>query len=83
MNPGYTTDTYDFKVDDYWLHTATVRWEKGRYSLTAGIRNLFDKDPPKITAGDPLVNTVSNVPLQSGWDFRGRTFFLNARAKVF
>ena len=83
VNPGYTTDTYDFKVDDYWLHTATVRWEKGRYSLTAGIRNLFDKDPPKITAGDPLVNTVSNVPLQSGWDFRGRTFFLNARAKVF
>jgi outer membrane receptor protein involved in Fe transport len=83
VDPSLTTDRVNFSVPDYWLHTATIRWEKGRYSVTAGVRNVFDKDPPKITAGDPLVNTTSNVPLQSGWDFRGRTYFVNLRAKVF
>jgi outer membrane receptor protein involved in Fe transport len=75
---------YDFSVPDYWLHTASVRFEpNNRYSLTAGVRNVFDKNPPKITAEDPFVNTIANVPLQSAWDFRGRTFFVNAQAKIF
>lgn len=80
----YPPEVYDFSVDDYWLHTFSLRYEpNNRYSLTAGIRNLFDKKPPKITAEDPLVNTIANIPLQSGWDFRGRTFFINAQAKIF
>ena len=75
---------YDFSVPDYWLHTASLRFEpSNRYSLTLGVRNVFDKNPPKITAEDPFVNTIANVPLQSAWDFRGRTFFINAQAKVF
>ncbi len=83
INPAFTSAGYNFAVDDYWLHTASLRYEAGPYSITAGIRNVFDKDPPRITALNPLVNTISNAPLQSGWDFRGRTFFVNARAKVF
>jgi outer membrane receptor protein involved in Fe transport len=75
---------YDFSVPDYWLHTASLRFEpSNRYSITLGIRNVFDKKPPKISAEDPNVNTIANVPLQSGWDFRGRTFFVNAQAKIF
>ena len=75
---------YDFSVPDYWLHTASLRFEpSNRYSLTLGVRNVFDKNPPKISAEDPFVNTIANVPLQSAWDFRGRTFFINAQAKVF
>jgi len=80
----YDPAVYDFSIPDYWLHTASVRYEpNNRYSLTAGIRNLFDKKPYKITAEDPLVNTIANVPLQSGMDVRGRTFFINAQAKIF
>ena len=83
-NIDFPTDVFDFSVPDYWLHTASVRFEpSNRYSLTLGVRNVFDKKPPKISFLDPFVNTVSNVPLQSGWDFRGRTFFLNAQAKIF
>ena len=75
---------YDFSVPDYWLHTASLRFEpNNRYSLTAGIRNVFDKRPPKITAEDPFVNTIANVPLQGNFDVRGRTFFINAQAKIF
>ncbi|QNP42684.1 TonB-dependent receptor [Sphingomonas daechungensis] len=80
----YPSNVYDFSVKDYWLHTFALRYEpSNRYSLTAGVRNVFDKKPPKITAEDPFVNTISNIPLQSGWDFRGRTFFINAQAKIF
>lgn len=81
---GYDPAVYDFSIRDYWLHTASLRFEpSNRYSLTMGIRNVFDKKPHKITAEDPLVNTISNVPLQSGMDVRGRTFFINAQAKIF
>ena len=71
-------------MPDYWLHTASLRFEPSdRYSLTLGVRNIFDKKPPKITAEDPFVNTIANVPLQAGFDTRGRTFFINAQAKIF
>jgi outer membrane receptor protein involved in Fe transport len=74
---------FDFSVPDYWLHTLSARYETQRYSLTAGIRNVFDKNPLKISSTDPFVNTTSNVPLQSGFDPFGRTFFINAQAKIF
>jgi outer membrane receptor protein involved in Fe transport len=74
---------FDFSVPDYWLHTLSARYETERYSLTAGIRNLFDKQPLKISSTDPFVNTISNMPLQSGFDPYGRTFFINAQAKIF
>jgi outer membrane receptor protein involved in Fe transport len=74
---------FDFSVPDYWLHTLSARYETQRYSLTAGIRNVFDKNPLKISSTDPFVNTISNVPLQAGFDPFGRTFFINAQAKIF
>ena len=81
---GFPRDFYDFSIKNYWLHTASLRYEpSNRYSLTLGVRNVFDKNPYKITAEDPFVNTISNVPLQSGFDIRGRTFFVNAQAKIF
>jgi outer membrane receptor protein involved in Fe transport len=80
---GFDPAVYDFSVPDYWLHTFAARYEEDRYSITGGIRNVFDKRGPKITAEDPFVNTIGNVPLQSGFDLRGRTFFINVRAKVF
>lgn len=80
---GFDPAIYDFSVPDYWLHTLSIRYERERFSITGGIRNLFDKKPPKITAEDPFVNTTANAPLQSGFDFRGRTFFINVRAKAF
>ncbi len=81
---GFDPAVYDFSVDNYWLHYASVRFEtQNKYSLTLGVRNIFDKKPPKITAEDPFVNTIANVPLQGGFDFRGRMFFVNVQAKVF
>jgi outer membrane receptor protein involved in Fe transport len=40
-----------------------------------GIRNVFDKKPPSISSG--FYNRVGNAPLYSGYDYAGRTFFVN------
>ena len=80
---GFDPAVYDFSIPSYWLHTFSARYEEDRFSITGGIRNVFDKKPLKITAEDPFVNTTANAPLQSGFDLRGRTFFVNVRAKVF
>jgi outer membrane receptor protein involved in Fe transport len=77
---GYPPETYDFTVDSYMTHRASVRYETKRFALTLGVRNMFDKQPPKISTDNPLVNTTSNVPIQGGYDFLGRTFFANVRA---
>ena len=76
---GYTPDFYDFKVGDYLTHRASLRLETERFGFVVGVRNLFNKQPPKISTDNPLVNTVSNVPIQGGYDFLGRTFFINGR----
>lgn len=49
-------------------------------AITAGIQNLWDKEPPLVDrVGVPnRLNAVSS----SGFDFIGRTFFLNTRFKI-
>jgi iron complex outermembrane recepter protein len=76
---GYDPAEYNYNIPDYFLHTASLRYDTERMGITFGVRNLLDRDPPFITHVNPLRNVVGNVPLQGGFDFRGRTFFVNTR----
>jgi iron complex outermembrane recepter protein len=76
---GWDPAEYHYTLPDYFLHTASIRYDTDSFGISLGVRNLLDKDPPQITIENPLVNTVANVPLQSGFDMRGRTFFINTR----
>jgi iron complex outermembrane receptor protein len=72
-------DSYILEVPDYFLHSASVQFNVAEnFELTAGVRNLFDKQPPRISAA---VNTVGNAPLYSGYDYVGRSFFVNTAFK--
>lgn len=73
LNPA--TTQYDLDVGDYWLHNASVQYSGQGWTLTAGVRNIFNEDPPTISAG--VYNRVGNAPLYSGYDYLGRTAFLN------
>ncbi|WP_324807837.1 TonB-dependent receptor [Sphingomonas sp. LY29] len=73
-------DAYYLETPNYFLHNASVQFDIDRYELTLGVRNLFDKAPPRITAIG--FNTVGNAPLYSGYDYRGRTFFANVNFKL-
>lgn len=66
---------YVFDTEHYWLHNASVRYEAKDWNATFGVRNLFDETPPSISSG--FYNRVGNAPLYSGYDYAGRTVFLN------
>jgi outer membrane receptor protein involved in Fe transport len=69
------TSDYDLEVGDYWLHNASVQYAANGWTATAGVRNLFNEDPPTISSG--VYNRVGNAPLYSGYDYLGRTAFIN------
>src|SRR5690606_25041725 len=70
-------DNYLLEVPDYFLHSASVQFNvSDRFQLTAGVRNLMDTAPPRISAA---VTVLGNAPLYSGYDYQGRTFFVNTR----
>jgi iron complex outermembrane receptor protein len=69
------TSQYKFKTPNYFLHSLSVNYEDpvGKWKALVGIRNVFDKNPPKISSG--YYDKVGNAPLYSGYDFFGRSFF--------
>ena len=77
--PGRAS-TYDFKVPSYWLHNASVQFASDDdWSAIVGVRNLFDETPPWISQG--AYNRIGNSPLYSGYDYVGRTVFVNVSKK--
>ena len=68
-------DTYLMETDHYFLHSLSAQYRGDDWSVTGGVRNLADKAPPIISTG--AGTTIGNAPLYSGYDFFGRTFFLN------
>ncbi|MEO6113174.1 MAG: TonB-dependent receptor [Sphingomicrobium sp.] len=72
-------DSYILETDDYFLHSASVQFDIAkRYEFTVGVRNLLNKQPPRISAA---VNTIGNAPLYSGLDYTGRQYFANVNFK--
>ena len=69
------TSIYDLEVDDYFQHNASVQYTADGWTVTAGVRNLLNEDPPTISSG--VYNRVGNAPLYSGYDYLGRTAFVN------
>lgn len=71
-----TTSTYKLNTPDYYTQTAAVRYKANTWEATVGVRNLTDKKPPVISA-QAGYNRVGNAPLYSGYDYVGRTFYVN------
>jgi iron complex outermembrane receptor protein len=69
------TSIYDLEVGDYFQHNTSVQYTADGWTVTAGVRNLWNENPPVISAG--VYNRVGNAPLYSGYDYLGRTAFVN------
>ncbi len=63
-------------TDDYWTHRASVTWEPRDWSVTLGIANIFDRDPPLLDGDAPEIQ-YNNIPLGVGYDILGRRVFLS------
>lgn len=74
------TDPFIAKVGDYDLHHFSVQYKADDWSVVTGIRNIFDREPPKVSSGlvgDKVsYNRVGNSPLYSGYDFVGRRVYI-------
>ncbi len=70
------TSTFKLDVPEYFTHYMSVRYKGDKWETTVGVRNLTDKVPPSISA-QAGYNRVGNAPLYSGYDYFGRTFFVN------
>jgi outer membrane receptor protein involved in Fe transport len=70
------TSTFKLSVPSYLLHTAAVRYKAKTWEATVGVRNLLDTKPPLISA-QAGYSRVGNSPLYSGYDYVGRTMYVN------
>ena len=61
-------------ADEYFEHTASLRWDNGSLRIIAGVRNIFDTAPPQVSARSGVLE-ISNTPLGNGYDLNGREFF--------
>ena len=71
------TSTYQMETPSYTLHNLSVQYTGDKWSATAGVRNVGDKTPPPISQG--FANRRGNAPLYSGFDYIGRSFFVNVQ----
>ena len=68
----------DFGVaGEYWLHHASVGYRSDTLQLGAGVRNVFDEWPPQVDDSERWT-TWNNTPRGDGYDFVGRTYFIEA-----
>lgn len=77
-NPGLfdpATSEYKLYTPNYFLQALSLQYEADKWSVTGGVRNLANRKPPTISQG--VYNTVGNAPLYSGYDYFGRSYFVN------
>lgn len=82
--PVYGTYCPDLTLATTFYHNVSVSQEiaDGRFEITAGIRNLFDTRPPRLSVlNGSQVTTLGPVAYASQYDFSGRRIFVNVSAK--
>jgi len=67
-------------ADDYYVHAASIYYDRDTWTIGAGVRNVFDEAPPAVD-GSEVFPSVRNMPLGYGYDLNGRTFFVNVKAR--
>lgn len=60
-------------ADEWFEHTASVRWDNGDFRIIAGVTNIFDSNPPLVDSAE--VFAIANTPIGNGYNLNGREFF--------
>lgn len=74
------TSVFDLIAGNYLEHMVSARYQTEHWEATLGVRNLTNVTPPTISA--LVYDRVGNSPLYSGYDFAGRTVFLNVQWRL-
>lgn len=74
---GHTDARRDIRADARIYHTASLTYRQSDWSVTVGVRNLFNREPDTVSSG--VVNAYGNVPVNaSQYDLLGRSVFARA-----
>ena len=65
---------YQMAVDSYHVSNIAVQYRSDDWSITGGVRNLADRDPPVVSSALVI---FGNAPFYSGYDFLGRSYYMN------
>jgi iron complex outermembrane receptor protein len=69
--PGRLINT----TDDWLSHDVSLRWQSDKITVTGGVLNIFDAQPPVISEGGG--QRFQNFALAATqYDLRGRTYFM-------
>ncbi len=68
-------------ADNYMRHDASVYYRGDTWSVGAGVRNLQNTWPPQVDSSE-VAYVYNNTPLGRGYDWQGRTYFLNITANL-
>lgn len=74
------TTFYKIHTEFTAYHNVSVRKEFDDLTVTGGVSNLFDEQPPAVTLGQGKYSTVGTSVLASQYDYLGRRVFLNIKA---
>jgi iron complex outermembrane receptor protein len=67
-------------TEDYWTHDVSLNYSNAVWSLTVGVNNVTDEDPPMVSSTlSGGYQERNGVVTGGGYDLYGRTFFANLR----
>ncbi|HYD45574.1 MAG TPA: TonB-dependent receptor, partial [Phenylobacterium sp.] len=71
-------------VEPMWYHHLGVAYDGGDWGMTAGVRNIFDEMPPKVSpalldGGTFTYGKLGTYAFASQYDYIGRQFFMTLR----
>lgn len=74
---GHAGAQRDIRADARIYHSAGLTYRQSDWSVTVGVRNLFNREPDTVSAG--IVGVYGNIPVNATqYDLLGRTVFARA-----
>ncbi|MDG6077979.1 TonB-dependent receptor [Erythrobacter litoralis] len=66
-------------ADDYFVSTASLRFDFDQFDVRVGVSNIFNESPPLVDTNEVL--GISNFPIGNGYDYDGREYFASVGFK--
>ena len=64
-------------AEEQFYHTASIRYRAQRFTIIAGVDNIFNTAPPLVDSNEVLA--IANTAIGNGYDYDGREFFASVR----
>jgi iron complex outermembrane receptor protein len=71
-----TIANFDHTLEAVTYHGLSLEYRSDNWRLIAGVRNVFDEEPPTVSTGAGTTRRGNTALVATQYDLRGRTGFL-------